>query len=111
MHKAIQRAVLTMGNQTLPLGHISEGVFSCYGSQNQTTYRTTITGMRELSAESAVKYIQKWVEEGAAIQVQWYLVYFDKTCPAHISHLEAEECGTDQQLQACVGICLARRGQ
>ena len=89
---AIQEAVLTVGNHTLPLEHISEGVFSCYGSKTHTTYRTTITGTDVLSADKAVHHLQKWVETGATIQVQWYLVYFDLNCPVAISSMSEREC-------------------
>ena len=93
LREAIQEAVLTVGNHTLPLEHISEGVFSCYGSRTHTTYRTTITGIEILSADIAVHHLQKWVESGAATQVQWYLVYFNLTCPARISSMSERECG------------------
>ena len=89
---AIQEAVLTVGNHTLPLEHISEGVFSCYGSRTHTTYRTIITGIEILSAGKAVHHLQKWVESRAATQVQWYLVYFDVTCPVGISTMSESEC-------------------
>ena len=92
LREAIQEAVLTVGNHTLPLEHISEGVFSCYGSKTHTTYRTTITGIEILSADKAVHHLQKWVESGAATQVQWYLVYFDLTCPVGISTMSEREC-------------------
>ncbi len=92
MFRAIQEAVLVEGNYALPLEHISEGVFSCYGSRDHTTYRTTLTGTRSLNADKAVFYIQKWVESGGAVQVEWYMVYFDPECPAHLSSLSKAEC-------------------
>ncbi len=92
MSRAIQEAVLEEGNHTLPPEHISDGVFSCYGSRDHTIYRTTITGTRSLNADKAVFYIQKWVELGKATQVEWYMVYFDPECPAHLSSLNKAEC-------------------
>ena len=111
LREAIQEAVMTVGNHTLPLEHISEGVFSCYGCMNHTTYRTTITGTNVLSADKAVHHLQKWVESGAATQVQWYLVYFDLICSARISSMSERECGGDEEIQRCVDICVARGRQ
>ncbi len=92
MRKAIQEAVLTEGNQTFPLEHISEGVFSCYGSRNHTPYRATITGTDRLNADKITFYVNKWVESTAVTQVLHYIVFFDENCSAYLSAMSEREC-------------------
>lgn len=50
-----------------------KGCVSYYGNQNHTTYHTTISGTNGLIAIETVNYITKWVESGAATQMQWYI--------------------------------------
>ena len=92
MRGAIQKALLTKGNYSISLDKIHRGIFSCRSSVTQTTFRTTIMGTKSLSAVDLVGRVQKWVESGPAITVQWYLVDIDKSCPVVISSMGEQEC-------------------
>ena len=108
MQSAIQEAILVEGNLTLPQHNIGSGLFSCRSSLNQTSYRTTITGIEAIDAVKLVLHVQKWVESGPTVRVQWYIVDIDRSCPALVTSLGEPECGGDPLQQRCVAICLAR---
>ena len=103
MRGAIQEAILVEGNTSIPLEHIEQGFFSCRTSHNQTTYRTRIIGIETTSAVEIAATIRMWVESGATVRVQWYIVDIDKNCPVSISSLSEPECG-----QVRCDICIMR---
>ena len=111
MRGAIIEAILSKGNITIPLEHIEEGFFSCRTSHNQTTYRTKIIGIETAGAIEITSFVQTWVESGATVRVQWYIVEIDKICPVIISSMSEAECGQDPGIQRCVDICVARGRQ
>ena len=111
MRGAIQETILSEGKITIPLKHIEEGFFSCRTSHNQTTYRTKIIGTETASAVRGHVYVQKLVESGATVRVQWYIMDIDKNCHVSISSMSEAECGQNQGIQRCVDICVARGRQ
>ena len=100
--------VILSGSKAIPLVNIDEGVFTCRTTQTQTTFRTTINGTREASAVQAAADLQKWVESGPVVKVEWYLVNVSQSCPVSIDSLTEEECIEDQCVEGCVAVCKAR---
>ena len=92
MRGAIQKALLSKGNYSISLDKIRRGIFSCRSSVTKTTFRTTIMGTNSFSAVDLAGGVQKWVESGPAVTVQWYLVDVDKSCPVVISSMGEQEC-------------------
>ena len=103
LREVIHEVIIT-GSGAIPLVNVDEGVFTCRTSQNQTTFRTTINGTREASAVQAAADLQKWVESGPVVKVEWYLVDVSQSCPVSIDSLTEEECIKNQ----CVAVCRAR---
>ncbi len=91
MHIIITKAVQKIG-YNIPMDNIQPGYFSCYQSTTRTTYRTTITGTKQLSAVNYTNLIQEWVESGVTTRVLWYAIKMDKTCPVAIASMDQEEC-------------------
>ena len=100
--------VILSGSEAIPSVNIDKGVFTCRISQTQTTFRTMINGTREASAVQAAADIQKWVESGPVVKVEWYLVDITPRCPVSIDSLTEEECIEDQCVESCVAVCRAR---
>ena len=100
--------VILSGSKAIPLVNIDEGVFTCRTTQTQTIFRTTINGTREASAVQAAADLQKWVESGPVVKVEWYLVNVSQSCPVSIDSLTEEECIEDQCVEGCVAVCKAR---
>lgn len=66
--------------------------------------RATLFGTDTVSAFDVVDDIQKWVESGPSVQVEWYVVDIDKACPVHIQSMYEKDC-VDPDLQRCMDIC------
>ena len=108
MREVIHEAILSV-SEAIPLVNIDEGVFTCRTSKTQTTFRTTINGTREASTVQTAADLQKWVESGSVVKVEWYLVNVSPSCPVSISSLTGEECTEDQCVESCVVVCRTRR--
>ena len=67
--------------------------------------RTTIVGTESISASTLVRLVQRWVESGPTVRVEWYVVDIEKSCPAAIQSLYQNECGVDPKLQRCMDFC------
>ncbi|XP_064386933.1 E-selectin-like isoform X2 [Halichondria panicea] len=93
MHIAITKAVQSQksGND-IPMRNIQPGYFTCYKSPTRTTYRTTITGTKSLSAVEYAELISEWVESGVTTRVLWYAIKMEKACPVVIASMYEEEC-------------------
>lgn len=109
MRSSVQEVLLTEGKKNIPLHNIEEGFFSCHNSHNWTIFRTRIIGTQTASAVEGGRDLQKWVESGAAVRVEWYIVFISKNCPVGISSMTAPECSdVDVNFQRCIDICVAR---
>ncbi len=91
MYTVITNAV-QRNQHNIPTENIQPGYFSCYQSTTRTTYRTTITGTKQLSAVDYTRLIQEWVESGVTTRVLWYAIKMDKTCPVAIASMDQDEC-------------------
>ncbi len=91
MHIAITKAIRKSGYD-IPMNNIQPGYFICYKSTTRTTYRTTITGTKSLSAVEYADLIKEWVESGVTTRVLWYAIKMDKACPVVIASMDQEEC-------------------
>ncbi len=91
MHIAITKAIGKSGYD-IPMNNIQLGYFVCYKSTTRTTFRTTITGIKSLSAFNYTELITKWVESGVTTRVLWYAIKMDKDCPVVITSMDQEEC-------------------
>ena len=91
MHIAITKAIGKSGHD-IPMNNIQPGYFVCYKSTTRTTYRTTITGTKSLSAVEYAELISEWVESGVTTRVLWYAIKMDKACPVVIASMDKEEC-------------------
>lgn len=90
---SILKAITEKGDFSITLDEIGKGFFSCYRSKTESTYRTTITGLRYVSAQTdLIRLIQNWVESGATLRVLWFVIKVDKSCPVLISSMTADEC-------------------
>ena len=69
-----------------------QGVFTCRTSETYATFRTIINGTREGSAIQAAADLQKWVESGPVVKVEWYLVDINPNCSVSIGSLTEKEC-------------------
>ena len=90
---SIFKAIVEKGGNPIAQDKIDKGFFSCCNSKIQTTYRTTITGLENVSAVSYLAgLVQQWVESGATMRVLWYVIKIDKSCPVLISSMDEDEC-------------------
>ena len=89
LQEAVMAAISARCNCTLPDSAIGSGVFSCRGSQDTVTYRSTVTG---LNASELVGHIQDWVGVGSTIVMDWYLVDVNSACPVGVSELDEPDC-------------------
>ncbi len=101
--------VIAKNSEDIPLANIDDGVFSCRTSQNFTTFRTAIIGTSRTNSSRAAAIIQKWVESGPVVKVEWYLVdVISGKCPVAIDSLSEEECIEDRCVDSCLAVCRAR---
>ncbi len=91
MHITITKAVGKSGHD-IPMNNIQPGYFICYKSTTRTTYRTTITGTKSLSAVEYAELISEWMESGVTTRVLWYTIKMDKACPVVIASMDKDEC-------------------
>ncbi|XP_064386940.1 CUB and sushi domain-containing protein 1-like [Halichondria panicea] len=91
MHIAITKAIEKSGHD-IPMNNIQPGYFICYESTTRTTYRTTITGTKSVSAVNYAEVLEKWVESGVTTRLLWYAIRMDKACPVVIDSMDQDEC-------------------
>ncbi|XP_064386845.1 uncharacterized protein LOC135335316 isoform X3 [Halichondria panicea] len=91
MQSSIVKAIQSQGS-VIPKENVQPGYFSCYHSTTETTYRTTITGTKSLSAVKYTDLIRQWVESGVTTRVQWYVIKIKKACPVIIASMYEDEC-------------------
>ena len=91
IHQEISRNNLNIPNYNIDVVD-GQGVFTCRTSERYATFRTIINGTREDSAIQAAAALQKWVESGPVVRVEWYLVGISPNCPVSIGSLTEEEC-------------------
>ena len=72
---------------------IDKQSFSCYAeSPNHVTFRARLEGTSERDSGSLLSLIEKWVSDGARINVTGVLMMVDPTCSVGISSLSEGEC-------------------
>ncbi len=103
---------------------LREGVFRCWGSQSEVTYRSTIASSPYTNL--LVEHLSEWVRAGPIVQVGDFHLGVNKDCPTCISSMKDPECSrvelpsggpsviasSDPVIVGCQNLCLLRvRGE
>ncbi len=65
---------ITKSNEDIPLDNIEDGVFSCFSSQNYTTFQATISGTERTNASRAAVVVKRYMKCKPVMRVEWYMV-------------------------------------
>ena len=76
-----------------PGSFISQAVLLCDQQQpTQIVYRANIACYGSYSADQLVGYIEDWVNEGATLATEDFVVTFDSDCPVLIGSVDDPVC-------------------
>ena len=81
----------------IPRSNLLEGKFSCRSSNSHATYRNILIGTYNTNATELLNFLQDWVDIGPTVEVDWYYVDIDSSCPVRISSLREPECKNENQ--------------
>ena len=67
---------------------IRKGLFRCWNSLNEFTYRSAIVGTEAHNATELVGFLQEWVNSEPALQVDQFELEVGTRCPVLIPSLK-----------------------
>ena len=122
---AISTVISSRCNCSFSESIVQDGLFSCWNSPTEVTYRSTIVSTD--NASMLVGYIEDWVRsEQPFLRVGDFRLQLYQDCPVHISSMSAPECvsaklptdgpsviaSSDPVITNCLNYCLVRvRGE
>ena len=72
---------------------IRKGLFRCWNSLNEFTYRSAIVGTEAHNATELVGFLQEWVNSEPALQVDQFELEVGTRCPVLIPSLKLKGKG------------------
>ena len=93
MREAISQKIATVisshCNCSVPEDFLKDGIFRCWNSRNEVTYRNTIITPANIKV---AEYIEDWVKSEQPLEVDGFHVKVYKDCPVHIYSMSDPEC-------------------
>ena len=94
IHNGIVKAVSRLCNCTFSVDFIRSGVFRCWNSPTEVTYRSAIVSTDTYYASDIVGYIEKWVESKPALllHLEKLELKVETKCPVRLTLMSDPEC-------------------
>ena len=87
IHTGIAKAISCHCNCEFPATFIRSGIFLCWNTQDEVTYRSVIVGTEDQSATRLLGCFKQWVETEPVLQVEKFGLWVSTNCPVQIPSL------------------------
>ena len=97
IHTEIVEAVSGGCSYELPVAFIRSGIFQCWNTLNEVTYRSMIVGTEHHNATELLRSLEEWLNSEPVLQVEKLGLWVSTKCPVQISSLSDPQCSSFRQ--------------
>ena len=80
-----------------PVAFIRSGIFQCWNTLNEVTYRSVIVGTEHHNATELLRSLEEWVNSEPVLQVEKLGLWVSTKCPVQILSLSDPQCSSFKQ--------------
>ena len=108
IHIGIAKIISDRCNCEFQATFIRSGIFHCWNTPDEVTYRSVIVGTGHHNATKLLRFLEEWVNSKPVLQVEKLGLWLSTKCPVKISSLSAPQCPSFRQPPAgaqCGNVC------